>query len=95
MLNSKCSVFERSKKTKIRTSKILSDPISDYAFTIGSNAIIGAILIFIGLWVSAKSNLGAPVVARIFSKRPVNEIMNWKSFLSCITLAIAVAVILL
>tara|TARA_R110002096_G_scaffold18857_1_gene63655 strand:- start:1394 stop:2200 length:807 start_codon:yes stop_codon:yes gene_type:complete len=83
------------RRLRLESGEMLSAPFSDYAFTIGINIMIGAILIFIGLWVSEKSNLGAPVLARMFSKRPISELMNWKSFLSCITLAIVVAMILL
>jgi len=95
-----CSIanvpFSREiRRLRLEPSEVLSASISDYAFTIGISVIIGAILIFIGLWVSAKSNLGAPVLARIFSKRPVSELINWKSFLSSINLAIVVAIILL
>ncbi|MDO5980339.1 CPBP family intramembrane glutamic endopeptidase [Flavivirga spongiicola] len=56
---------------------------------------MGAILVFIGLWVSSRANLGAPLLARIFSKEPINELINWKSILTSIFLAVAVALFLL
>jgi membrane protease YdiL (CAAX protease family) len=60
-----------------------------------SSLILGAILVFIGLWISSRTNLGAPVLARIFSKKPVNKLINWKSILSSIFLATLVALLLL
>ena len=60
-----------------------------------SSLILGAILVFIGLWVSSRANLGAPVLARIFSRKPVNKLINWKSILSSIILATLVALFLL
>ena len=83
------------RRLRLEPGEVLSAVTFDYAFTIGINAIVGVIIIFIGLWVSEKSNLGAPVIARIFSKKAVSELINWKSVLSSIVLAIVVAVILL
>ena len=60
-----------------------------------SSLIVGTILVVIGLWVSSRSNLGAPVIARIFSGNPVNELINGKSILSSIILATLVALFLL
>jgi hypothetical protein len=57
--------------------------------------VVGAIIIFIGLWISARAKLAAPVLARLFSEKPVRELINWKTFLSYIGLAIVVAIILL
>ena len=52
-------------------------------------------MVFIGLWISSRTNLGAPVLARIFSKKPVNKLINWKSILSSVFLATLVALLLL
>jgi len=77
-------------------SNKLNESIFDNLITIGiSSAIFGAILVFIGLWISSRTNLGAPVLARMFSKRPINELINWKYFLSSVILTMVVAVILL
>lgn len=73
-----------------------SKPIVDHVLSTGLNSlIIGAILLFIGLWVSSRANLGAPVLARYFSGKPIGELISWRSLLSCVTLAIVVAVVLL
>ena len=43
----------------------LNESIFEDLVTIGiSSLILGAILVFIGLWVSAKANLGAPLITR-------------------------------
>ncbi|MBT3634774.1 MAG: CPBP family intramembrane metalloprotease [Candidatus Marinimicrobia bacterium] len=77
-------------------NKMLSKPIIDHILSTGINSlIIGAFLIYIGLWVSSKANLGAPVLARFFSNRPVSELINWKPILSSVTLAIVIATALL
>jgi len=60
-----------------------------------SSLILGAILVFIGLWVSSKANLGAPLIARLFSKKPVNDIIKREAFLSSLLLAVLVAIVLL
>ena len=79
-----------------RTDINLNTSIFNDLVTIGiSSLILGAILVFVGLWVSSSSNLGAPVLARIFSRKPVNKLINWNSILSSILLATLVALFLL
>ncbi|WP_152611533.1 CPBP family intramembrane glutamic endopeptidase [Psychroserpens damuponensis] len=74
----------------------LSNSIFDDVITIGiSSLILGAILVFIGLWVASKTNLGVPVIARFFSKQSVAKLIDWKTILSSIVLSIIVALILL
>ena len=74
----------------------LSDSIFDDVITIGvSSLILGAILVFIGLWACAKINLGAPIIARFFSKHRVAKLIYFKALLSSVILAIVVALILL
>ena len=74
----------------------LSDSVFDDVITIGiSSLILGVILVFIGLWISAKTNLGAPIVARLFSERRVAKLIDRKAVLSSVLLAIVVALILL
>ena len=60
-----------------------------------SSLILGAVLIFIGLWVSSRANLGAPLLAEFFSKKQINRKRIWKSLLSSLVLAAAVALLLL
>lgn len=75
--------------------KLAESAITDLT-TVGiSSLILGVILIFIGLWVSSKTNLGAPLIARIFTKKPIREIINRDAILSSFILASIVALILL
>lgn len=60
-----------------------------------SSLILGAILVFIGLWVSSRANLGAPLIARFFSKKPISRVIHRDAILSSILLAVIVALILL
>lgn len=79
-----------------KTNVNLNESIFDDLTTIGfSSLILGVILVFIGLWISSRANLGAPLIARIFSKKPISKIINWKTVLSSIFLATVVALILL
>ena len=79
-----------------RTDINLSASIFDDLTTIGiSSLILGVILVFIGLWVSSRANLGAPLLARFFSKKPTNKLIIWKATLSSILLATIVAIFLL
>ena len=74
----------------------LSDSVFDDVITIGvSSLILGAILVLIGLWVSAKTNLGAPIIASFFSTNSLTKLLNKKAILSSVILAIVVALILL
>lgn len=79
-----------------RTDINLSTSIFDDLLTIGINSLIlGVIFVFIGLWVSSRANLGAPLLASFFSKRPTNKLTIRKAILSSILLATIVALILL
>lgn len=60
-----------------------------------SSLVLGAILVFIGLWISSRTNLGAPLIARFFSKKPINEIIKKDAVLSSVFLATIIAFILL
>ena len=60
-----------------------------------SSLIIGIILVFIGLWVSSRANMGAPLIASFFSKKSINQIIRKDAFLSSVFLAIFLAIILL
>jgi len=75
--------------------KLNESIVNDIIPILVNSLILGAILVFIGLWVSSKANLGAPVLARIFSRKPVNELINWKSILSSVILSTLVALFLL
>ena len=79
-----------------RTDINLNTSIFNHLTTIGiSSLILGVILVFIGLWISSRANLGAPLIARMFSKKPISKIINWDEVLSSVFLAIVVALILL
>ena len=60
-----------------------------------SSLILGAILVFIGLWITPSANLGAPVIARLFSKEPISKAVKWKDVWTSILIGSLVAVILL
>lgn len=75
---------------KLNTS-ILTD-----LWTIGiSSLLLGAVLVFVGVWVTSKANLGAPLIARLFSRKPANKITSKEAILSSILLSVLVALVLL
>ncbi|MEZ4919947.1 MAG: CPBP family intramembrane glutamic endopeptidase [Saprospiraceae bacterium] len=79
-----------------QTDVHLNPSVFSDVFTIGlSSLVLGALLAFIGIWLSAKANLGAPVIARFFSRKPVSELLRWDAVLSSILLAVFVALVLL
>lgn len=74
----------------------LNESILTDLTTIGvSSLILGVILVFIGLWISSRANLGAPLIARFFSKKPIDEIIKRDAVISSVFLAAIVAFILL
>jgi membrane protease YdiL (CAAX protease family) len=74
----------------------LNESILSELLTIGiSSLIVGAILVFIGLWFSSNANLGAPLIARYFSNKPMSGIIERKAILSSIFLSVIIALILL
>jgi membrane protease YdiL (CAAX protease family) len=75
--------------------KLNESILNDVITTVISSLIIGTILIFIGLWISSRANLGAPIIARFFSKKSINELISRKAIWSSILLAIVIAVLLL
>lgn len=65
-------------------------------WTIGiSSLLLGAVLVFVGVWVTSKANLGAPLIARLFSQKPANKIIKKEAILSSILLSVLVALVLL
>ena len=60
-----------------------------------SSFLLGVVLVFIGLWVSSKANLGAPLIGRLFSKKPLNEIISREAVISSFVLVIIVSLLLL
>ena len=79
-----------------RTDVNLNVSIFDDLTTIGiSSLILGVILVFIGLWISSKANLGAPLIARFFSKEPTNKLISLKAILTSVLIATIVALFLL
>ncbi|SMG46835.1 CAAX protease self-immunity [Arenibacter troitsensis] len=74
----------------------LKGSIYDELLTIGSSSLVlGTILIFIGLWVSSRANLGAPLLVSFFSKQPTHKTFHWKALLLSMFLATIVVVLLL
>lgn len=60
-----------------------------------SSLILGVLLVFIGLWVSSRAQMGAPMIARFFSKKPMGEIVSRDAILSSFLLVVLVSVVLL
>ena len=60
-----------------------------------SSLILGALLVFVGLWVSSRANMGAPLMARVFSRKPVKEIFGRDAVLSSLLLVVLVSLVLL
>ncbi len=79
-----------------RTDITLNTSIFSDITTIGiSSLVLGVILVFIGLWVSSRANLGAPIIAGFFSEKPIKELISWKAILSSVLLAALAALFLL
>jgi membrane protease YdiL (CAAX protease family) len=87
------------KRLNIEAGRIginLNDSFYSDLTTIGiSSLILGTVLVFIGLWVSSSANLGAPVIARVFSKKPVKAIIERDAVLASVLLAAVIAIFLL
>lgn len=87
------------KRLNIEAGKIgvkLNESIFDDLATIGvSSLALGAILVFIGLWISSRTNLGAPLITSFFSKTSINKLLVWQAICSSIVLVIIVALLLL
>ena len=74
----------------------LNESIYTDITTIGiSSLIIGSVVVFIGLWISSRANMGAPLLARFFSKKPISEIITREAVVSSFLLAIVVSIVLL
>jgi len=79
-----------------KTDVNLNISILENLTTIGiSSLVLGTILVFIGLWLSSRANLGAPLIARFFSKESTNKKINWQAILSSVLIATIVALFLL
>lgn len=79
-----------------RTDIYLNESIINDLINTGiGSLILGVILVFIGLWISSRTNLGAPLIARIFSKKSINKSVSWKALLSSLVLSTFVALFLL
>jgi hypothetical protein len=61
----------------------------------GTGLIVGAIFIWIGLWISAKSNLGTPVLSGLISGKSLRKLVNRKVIITSILIGVIVSVILL
>ncbi|MCB9211631.1 MAG: CPBP family intramembrane metalloprotease [Ignavibacteriales bacterium] len=69
--------------------------INDITSIVISSLVLGIILVFIGLWISSRANLGAPLITRLFSKKQIKELISWKAVLSSVLLAVIAALFLL
>lgn len=87
------------KRLSLETSQTyvhINTSIADDLLSIGiSSLVLGSILTFIGLWVAARANLGAPLLLRLFSDKARQHKINWKAIFSSLLLSATVAVILL
>ena len=64
-----------------KTNVKLNDSIIDDLTTTGmSSLILGTILVLIGLWISSRANMGAPVIASFFSKNQREKLLIEKLF---------------
>ena len=79
-------------KTEIKLSESI---YTDLATVAMSGLMVGALMVVIGLWVSPSAQMGAPLIVRIFSKKPISEIANRNAVLSSFLLAIMVSLVLL
>ena len=74
----------------------LPDAMAEHVLQVGmSSLVLGAILIWIGLWVAPRAGLGAPLLAQVYAKGPVDKRRYGKMFWSSILLAVFAAGILL
>lgn len=75
--------------------KLIDSILGDLATAAISGFVVGVVLIFVGLWLSAKTNLGTPVLARLFSRESVKSVLTKDVIISSIVLAVVVAIVLL
>lgn len=80
-----------SKASELENSSILQSIISNGV----TSLIIGSILVWIGLWVSARANLGAPLIVEKLSGKPFSEVFNKKIVLASIFIGIILGVFIL
>ena len=79
-------------KTGIKLNESIYADIS----TVGiSSLILGVLVVFIGLWFSARAHMGAPLIARAFSKKPFDEIISRDAILSSFLFVVLVSLVLL
>ena len=79
-----------------RTVTTLNTSIfNDITSIVISSLVLGIILVFVGLWISSRTNLGAPLLARLFSKNRTKELISWKAILSSVLFAAIAALFLL
>ena len=65
------------------------------AWTAGTSLIVGALFIWIGLWLSARANLGAPILAGLISGKSISDLIRRKVVITSILIGVVVSVILL
>ncbi|NRA50659.1 MAG: CPBP family intramembrane metalloprotease [Phaeodactylibacter sp.] len=79
-----------------KTGIKLSESVYTDLFTFGlSSLILGAVLVFIGLWVASRAQLGAPLIKQYFSKVPLSPPIGWNDILKSLILSSIIAVVML
>lgn len=61
----------------------------------GAALIMGSIFIWIGLWISARANLGAPLIVKILSDKSFSDSFNKKTILTSISIGAIVGFLML
>lgn len=81
-----------SGKTGIRLNESIYSDVSAVGI---SSLILGTMFVFIGIWISSIANMGAPLIARFFSKKPMNEIISKDAVVHSFVLVVIVTLVLL
>lgn len=81
-----------SVKTGIRPNESIYSDVSAVGI---SSLILGTMFVFIGIWISSIANMGAPLIARFFSKKPMNEIISKDAVVHSFVLVVIVTLVLL
>lgn len=78
------------------TDKVMNIPILEsIAWTSGTALFMGALFIWIGLWLSVRANLGAPILSQIISGQSISGLISRKVVLTSILVGVVVCLILL
>lgn len=64
-------------------------------WSIGTGLIMGSLAIWVGLWLSSRANLGAPLLVRLLSGKSLSNLVERKVVSTSILIGLAVGVIIL